>query len=157
MIVSLHEFICNSLLAIGGITAKAKVLLHPFNISHFTTSLNFLLLSFPGRVLVPIALAASKLSDLPLFISLLIIEVLPIFIFIISPGRQLVIAVLPVGNLVLGFQISLNRLGNQLLSVLLAVLPLLVEESSLFKFFLIKLLLVLSKCFTVSFTQKDWF
>ena len=108
-------------------------------------------------MLVPIALDASKLSDLPLFISLLIIEVLPIFILIISPGRQLVIAVLPVGNLVLGFQISLNRLGNQLLSVLLAVLPLLVEESSLFKFFLIKLLLVLSKCFTVSFTQKDWF
>jgi hypothetical protein len=75
---------------------------------------------------------------------LLIVEVLPIFILIISPGRQLVITVLPVGSLVLGFQISLNSLGNQLLGVLLAVLTLLVEESSLFKLFLIKLLLVLS-------------
>ena len=72
------------------------------------------------------------------------IEVLPIFIVIVSPGRQLVIAVLPVGSLVLGFQISLNSLGHQLLGVLLAVLTLLVEESSLFKLFLIKLLLVLS-------------
>jgi hypothetical protein len=75
---------------------------------------------------------------------LLIVEVLPIFIIIISPSRQLVITVLPVGSLILGFQISLNSLGNQLLGVLLAVLTLLVEESSLFKLFLIKLLLVLS-------------
>jgi hypothetical protein len=88
---------------------------------------------------------------------LLIVEVLPIFIIIISPSRQLVITVLPVGSLILGFQISLNSLGNQLLGVLLAVLSLLVEESSLFKLFLIKLLLILSYGFTVSFTQKDWF
>ena len=95
-------------------------------------------------MLVPIALDASKLSDFPLFISLLIVEVLPILILIISPGRQLVIAVLPVCSLVLGFQISLNSLGNQLLGVLLTVFTLLVEESSLFKLFLIKLLLILS-------------
>jgi hypothetical protein len=63
---------------------------------------------------------------------LLVVEVLPIFIVIVSPGRQLVIAVLPVGSLVLGFQISLNSLGHQLLGVLLAVLTLLVEEGSLF-------------------------
>jgi hypothetical protein len=75
---------------------------------------------------------------------LLIVDVLPIFILIISPGRQLVITVLPVGCLVLGFQISLNSLGYQLLGVLLAVLTLLVKESSLFKLFLIKLLLILS-------------
>jgi hypothetical protein len=58
MIVSLHEFIGNSLLAIGGITAKAEVLLHPFNIRHITTTLNFLLLVFPGCMLIPIPLDA---------------------------------------------------------------------------------------------------
>jgi len=59
MIVSLHKFICNSLLAIGSITAKAEVLLHPLNIRHITATLNFLLLIFPGCMLVPIALNAS--------------------------------------------------------------------------------------------------
>ena len=83
-------------------------------------------------MLVPVALDASQLSDFPLLISLLVVEVLPIFIVIVSPGGQLVIAVLPVGSLVLGFQISLNSLGHQLLGVLLAVLTLLVEEGSLF-------------------------